>query len=356
MYSFGNPKKLASILAVVAMAVVASACGGGGGQQDGGGDGNGQQQEAQNVELRLANIFEASHPYNECGVEPAIDRVSEETGGSLTIQNFPGGQLGGQDEAFELVSSQNLDMAIVGSAVLAQQYEPISVINAAYLFQDADHLLSVVNGEIGEQLWNGLQEESNAQVLQSWYNGTRHLTTSNTEVRSPEDLSGLKIRAVDTPITIANVRALGANPVPVAFEELYLGLQQGTVDGQENPIPTIASQNFQEVQQYLMLTGHVVQSTQVVISNPSWEQLSSEQQQVLQTAMETAGEEVRQCIETQEEELLTEWQETGALTIVEDVNFQAFNQQADEFWPGDFEDEWIDGMYQNIKEAADEGS
>lgn len=337
--SRGKRTTIWAVATFVALAFVA-ACGGGGGDQGGGGE------EA--TELRFANIYDTSHPFNECGASTMSESAE---GGNLTVNNFPGGQLGTEDELAESITSQNLEMAIIGPAFLSQYDSRVGVLDAAYLFDGVEQMENVVDGEIGQELWDGLREESGMRVLGTWYYGTRHLTTGDTEVNSPADLDGLKIRAPDVPIPIANVEALGASPTPIAFEEVYLALQQGTVDGQENPIATIAAQNFNEVQQYLMLTGHVVQSTQIVIADETWQSLSSEQQDALQEAVDTAREEVRSCIESSEEESLDAWREAGQPQIIENVDTEAFRQRAQSELPEQFGDQWGD-LYSRIQNAS----
>lgn len=324
----------------------AAGCGGAG-QQD---QGNGQQ-GGENVTLRFANIFEASQPVNECGAKSVIDQASERSGGSLTVKNFPASQLGNESELVESVFAGNLDMAIASSGLLASYYAPLSVLDAAYLFENFDEVLKVVNGEIGQELFGSLLEKSGMRVLSTWYNGTRQLTTSNTEVRSPEDLAGLSIRAPDAPIYIANVKALGAEPTPIAFEEVYLALRQGTVDGQENPVSIIAAKKFNEVQNYLILTGHQIQTVNIFISDNIWQSLSGEQQQALQGALDFAAEEVRQCINRDEEATLDEFL-GGQIQVIEDVDREAFRDRARQVLPEEFDNDWPDGLYNRVQEAS----
>lgn len=337
-----SSKRVLIVGCAMIFALVFVACGGGAGDEGGNGDA---------TSLRFANIYEAGHPFNECGAEVMAEQVSSESGGAVAVNNFPGGQLGAEDELAESLSAQNLEMGIIGPAFLAQYDERLGVLDAAYLFEGVEHMEDVTDGEIGRELWGGLLEEANMRVLGTWYYGTRQLTTGNTEVRSPEDAQGLSVRAPDAPIPLANVEALGASPTPLSFEEVYLGLQQGTVDGQENPITTIASENFNEVQDYLMLTEHVVQSTQIVIAENSWESLESEQQEALQQAIDSATEEVRDCIESSEEETIAEWEEAGQPEIIEDIDIEAFRQIAQEELPEQFQDQWGD-LYERIQQEG----
>lgn len=328
------------IASTVAVASFAAACGGGSGSEGGGGE----------TSLRFANIYNTEHPFNDCGASSVMDSVQED--GNLSVNNFPGGQLGQENELAESMVSQNLDMAIIGPSFLSEYDERLSVLDAAYAFDGVEHMERVTSGEIGEEIYGGLVEDSNMRVLGTWYYGTRQLSTGDVEVNSPEDLDGVSVRAPDSEIPIANVNALGASPTPIAFEEVYLALQQGTVGGQENPIPTIAAENFNEVQDYLMLTDHVVQSTQVVVAENVWQELSSEQQSSLQESVETATPEVRECIEQSEEESLQAWREAGQPEIIEDVDTAAFRERAQQRLPEEFGDQWGD-LYERIRQAAE---
>lgn len=332
-------RKLFVGLFAMIMATVLVSCGGSQGEED--------------VTLRFANVYDASHPFNECGFGTVSDEVESASEGGLALNNFPGAQLGAEDELAESVTGGNLEMAIIGPSFLAQYDDRVGVLDAAYLFEGVEHMEEVVDGEIGQELWDGLLEESNMRVLGTWYYGTRQFTTGDTKVLTPEDLEGLQIRAADVPIPIANIRAMGGSPAPIALEEVYLALEQGTADGQENPISTIASQNFNEVQDYLMLTNHVVQSTQIVVSEQTWQTLSKEQRGTLQEAIDTATPEVRDCIESEEEQFLSEWDESGSPQIIEDVDVEAFRDKAQDRLPEQFGNEWGNDLYRRIQEAAE---
>jgi TRAP-type transport system periplasmic protein len=167
----------------------------------------------------------------------------------------------------------HVEMAIAGPSFLATWYEPIGAFDAAYAFHDYDHLMAVAEGEIGAALWEGLREQHGIRVLGTWFYGVRHIT-ANRPIRRPEDLRGFRLRMPDARVWQATGAALGATPMPVAFAEVYLALQQGLVDGQENPIPTIQAVGFHEVQSHLSLTGHIQSSTQVLIAESLWQRLS----------------------------------------------------------------------------------
>jgi TRAP-type transport system periplasmic protein len=295
--------------------------------------------------LRFGHVYDPAHPNETCGAV-RLNEILAENDSGLSIESYPAAQLGSEEEMLEQLADGSLDMSIAGPSFLGVWHEPAAVFDAAYAFTDVDHFDQTVNGEIGEQVWDGLREEAGLQVLGSWYYGTRHIT-ANVPVRGPDDLAGVKLRVPNAPLYLDNTEAMGGTATPVALSEVYLGLQQGVVDAQENPIPTIATNRFQEVQDYLNLTGHIVQGTMVVIGEQTMEGLEPEQQEALQAAVDETTPEVRACIEEQEQEILEEWRESGVIEIVEDIDFQAFADAAREQLPAKYPG-W-EGLYEQIQ-------
>jgi len=297
------------------------------------------------IHLRFANVYPADHPQNKDGAYPLAESLPEDSG--LTMSVYPNSQLGNERALSELLQAGEIEMALVNSSFLANFYPPIGVFNADFLFSGPEDLAEITNGPIGQELWDGLLEKTGMRVLGTWYYGARHLTTKNTAVHSPADLKGLKIRAADNPVVIETVAALGATPVPVAFPELYMALQQGAVDGQENPIPTIAGSAFGEVQDYLMLTGHRVMAIQVLISDKVWQKMTDDQRRVLQEGVNERTPEVAEGILQIENDKVEEWKKTGTFTVIDDLDFKAFHELAHKHFPGKFAAEWGD-YYERI--------
>lgn len=295
--------------------------------------------------LRFGHVYDPEHPNETCGAQRLNDILAEGDSG-LAIESFPSAQLGTEEEMLEQVADGSLEMSIAGPSFLGVWHEPAAVFDAAYLFSSVDHFDETVNGEVGQQVWDELQAESGLQVMGSWYYGTRHIT-SNKPIRTPADLAGVKLRVPNAPLYLANTRAMGGTATPVALSEVYLGLQQGVVDAQENPLPTIATNAFQEVQDYLNLTGHIVQGTMVVIGEETFEGLEPEQQEALSTAVAGLSTEVRACIEEEEQALLEEWRESGVIEIVEDVDTEAFSEAVRETLPAEYP-AW-DDLYEQIQ-------
>ena len=303
----------------------------------------GDAEAAEETELRFAHVYDPEHPVETCGV-PAINDALEDSG--LQISSYAAGQLGNEEELLEQVQSGALDLAVAGPSFLGVWEQNAELFDATYLFTDVDHFEETVNGDIAEDIWNDLRESSGLDVLSSWYYGTRHLT-SDVEVTTSEDLSGKTLRVPEAPLYQTLAEVLGGSPTSMALGEVYLGLQQGTIDGQENPVPTIASNSFQEVQDYINLTGHVIQGVMVVGNQDALSGLPEDQQEALREATADAADEVRTCIEEEEESYLEEWADSGEIEINDDVDVDHFRERAAERIPDEFE--WGD-IYLEIQE------
>ncbi len=297
-------------------------------------------------ELRLGHIYDPAHPNERCGV-PALNTALE--GSGLTVVSYPSATLGNEEELLEQVADGSLELSIAGPSFLGVWEPKAAVFDAAYLFETVEQFDATLNGEIGRQVWDDLEAASGLHVLRTWYYGSRHVT-SNNPVRTPADLEGVKVRVPNAPLYLDNIAALGGTGTPMALAEVYIALQQGVIDAQENPIPTIDSQKFQEVQDYISLTGHVVQGTMLMISTDTLAALPPEQADALVAAAEAAGDAVMDCIVEGETEILDKWREAGAIEIIEDVDKAAFMARAVEQLPAKYP-EWAD-LYREIQGSA----
>ena len=201
-----------------------------------------------------------------------------------------------------------------------------------------------------DQLVDDFASETGVTTLGAWSAGMRQFT-ANDPIREPADLDGIRMRFADSPQFLMNAKALGADATEVAFEELFLALQQGTVDGQENPITNIDAINLDEVQDYISLSSHGVNSNLVIIGEV-WDELSSEQQDALQSAVDKAVEQVPGCVEDDEAKILAEWKESGALEVVDDVDIEAFRSQVDSYLQDNFDEDQL-AVYEGIRETAE---
>ncbi|GAA4912305.1 DctP family TRAP transporter solute-binding subunit [Streptomonospora salina] len=323
--------------AVVPVAALTLAgCGGEGGSDDG------------SVTLTFSNSYTEDHPHTRCGIDLVAEKV-DEAGVGMTVDTFPNSQLGGNTETFASVMSGDIDMDVQGSAALGSSYEPIGVFDAAYAFDDADHLFGFFDSDASDTVKQDFEDATGAKILDAWYFGDRHFT-ANEPIREPADLDGLRMRFPDSPIYLQNAEALGADATAVAFEEVYTALQQGTVDGQENPIPTISSKSFDEVQSHVSRTSHQIGSQMIVVSGETWDGLSGEQQDALQQAVSETRAENRACIEDAEAEIVDEWKAEGSVEIVDDVDTEAFRTQAREYFGNNLDGKSLE-LYEAFQEA-----
>jgi tripartite ATP-independent transporter DctP family solute receptor len=329
-------------LAAVAVAplLVLAACGG---DDDSEGGGGGE------VTLQLAHSYTETQPQHRCGAQVIADEVADADVG-LEIEIFPASALGGDADRIASVVSGDIDIDIQGASALGAVYEPVAVVDAAYAFDDAEHLQRFFDSEASAELVQGFADETGVTTLGAWSAGMRQFT-ANEPIRSPEDLDGLRMRFPNSPQFLMNAEALGADATEVAYEELFLALQQGTVDGQENPITNIASSNLQEVQDYISMSSHQANSNLVIIGG-AWEELSTEQQEALQAAVDTAVEQVPGCVAEDEEATLAQWEEDDSLEVVDDVDVEAFRTQADDYLRENFDEEQL-AIYEAIRGTAE---
>lgn len=340
-----NKRLLQTLIAAPLAAGLLAACGGGGGA--GGGGGEGGSEGGDQVKLSFANSYSLEHPHNRCGTELVAEDVAD---AGIEIEVFPSSQLGADAQRFTSVMSGDIDMDLQGSSGLAATFAPIGVMDMAYVFNDVDHLFRWFDSEDSSEMKAAFEEETGSKILGAWYFGNRTFS-ANSPIRSPEDLEGLRIRFPDSPVHLANAEAMGANAVAVAFEEIYLALQQGTVDGQENPVTTVEEQSFDEVQSHVSLNEHSVGSQLVVISNQAWERLSGEQQETLRTAVNDARAENLECAQQAEQEILDQWETAGTPEVIEDVDREAFIQMSEEYFMNNLEGEQL-ALYENIRSSA----
>lgn len=308
-------KKLISVMSVSACAIALSACGGGGDSAGG---------EEENVTLRLAHSGSDSHQYH-IAAEHFKETVEEKTGGSVEIDIHGNATLGSEDEAIEQIQDGTLDMTTVAAdSSFANTVPEMNLFGIPYLFEDTEHVYETLDGDIGQELLDTVNE-TGMIGLGYWEVGMRHVTNNEVEIESPEDMDGLSIRVQPSPVWEAHMEALGASPTPVDFNELYSALDQGVVDGQENPLPTIDSMNFYEVQDYVSLTEHTYSPAIVVMSSGAEGKLSEEQLTSVEEAVEETTTYHRETLAEKEAEIL-DMLESEGVTVTEDPDREAFRE------------------------------
>jgi tripartite ATP-independent transporter DctP family solute receptor len=290
---------------------------------------------AAEVTLKLGHIADPQNPYAQ-GAQKFADLVAEKSGGTIKVEVYPSSQLGNQRDLVEGLTLGTLDLTMTSTAVLGNFHPQIAVFDLPFIFRDREHAfkaLDTVGMEISKDL-----EEKGMKVLAFYENGVRNMTNNIRPIRVPEDMKGLKIRVMEQPIYIAMMKALGANPTPMAFGELFTALQKGVVDGQENPAAHIYTKRFFEVQKYISLTEHTYSAEPLVVSMITWNKLTPEQQTIIQEAAEEACDWQRQLAIDLENGYWDKIRESGKCEIITDVDKEAFREATAPVWK-DFEDQ-----------------
>lgn len=302
--------------------------------------------QAAEITLRWGDVVPATHPSVQM-IGRVAEAVKARTGGRVEIQAFPGGQLGGSRDMIEAVANGIQEMVTEGAANFGTWLPTISVVEAPYIWRDAAHLQAAMKGPIGRDYDEQLRKARGMRILGTTYYGTRHLTTSRKEVRTLADMAGFKLRVPENEVFKAMAEAWGARPTPINFNELYLALQQGVVDGQENPLPTIQSGKLFEVQKYLVLTGHIITPRLVVINEAVYQRLRAEDRAALEAALAEGIAWQDQEIAKAEASLARTFEKAGMTVITPDV--AAFREAVLKSVPQRFEARWGKGTWERIQ-------
>lgn len=284
--------------------------------------------------------------------ERFAEAVEERTDGQIEVQVYPSEQLGGEPDVVQGVRIGGIQMAFLSPGALGNVLPDFQIINGPFLFEDWETAKKVLTGKFGEDLFERLRAETGIRVLDPlWYWGWREMTADK-PIREPKDLQGLKMRAPNIPIFVEMFRALGANPTTVNFQEIYSALQQGVVDGQENPIPAIWSQRFYEVNDVISVTDHILQTNVIVSNDEFFESLSPELQTIVTEEIVKAGEYNTELQQQAENDLVEKIENAGA-TIVTDVNRAAFRDATASVYD-EFEEVWSENLYEDLNAAIEE--
>ncbi|QDG75399.1 TRAP transporter substrate-binding protein [Labrenzia sp. PHM005] len=253
--------------------------------------------------------------------------VEEGSNGEIDVQIFPSSQLGPDREMIEGVQSGVLEMAVSPSSFFAGWDPAFAVIELPYMYASKDIALKVLNSEAGDDMLARLNDQG--VVGLGWLeNGLRHVTNNVRPIKAPADLDGVKLRTMKVPAHVATFKALGANPTPMNFGEVYSALQQGVIDGQENPIALIDSQRFYEVQKHVSLTGHVFTVYIPVVSQSFFSSLSAEHQQLLRDSIAAAEAHQQQLVNSEEAGQLEKIKEAGVNVVdLSEEQRQVFSEQ-----------------------------
>lgn len=285
-----------------------------------------------------------------------LAQIEEESHGHLTFDLTTGGShiYNGEAEVYDLLKSDAYDMGYITAPYFSDVYDAIQVTNWVYLFDDAAHGLRFWNSDDAQQLYDRLEADTNLKVIAVTFAGTRNLTTKGLEVHSPEDLKGVKIRAIDSAISVAGVEAMGAIPVPITISELYTSLQTGIAQGQENACTVVETNKLYEVQDVINVTEHNLNFGLWVINTAAWDGLPAELQELLQQSFREYWPTFGEWIAEFNNDLMDKFEAEYGMTINRDVDRKAFAEAAEEaFYEnyGDKED-WVE-LYEMIRSYAE---
>jgi TRAP-type transport system periplasmic protein len=273
------------------------------------------------IKIGYANTKE-SH----LGVGAAVfcDEVQNKTSGRYTCQHFPSSALGGEREMTEGLQIGTIDAANLTTGPLGNFVPEVRILDLPFLFRDYEHARKTLDGAIGNDLLGKFT--SKGLVALAWTeNGFRHMTNNKRPINRPADAVGLKMRTMENKVHIEGYRAFGIQPTPMAFPEVFGALQQGTVDGQENPIPVILASKFAQVQKHLSLTSHVYSPAVLMLSPRLWAKVSDADKAVFQEAARKAAAAQRKKVNDDETNGVAQLEKSG-MSVVRTVDGQAFRE------------------------------
>jgi tripartite ATP-independent transporter DctP family solute receptor len=298
------------------------------------------------VTLRWGTVLPNSHPSVTMMNMVAKD-VSDATSGAVSIQTFPSGQLGSSRDVIESTSSGAIQMVDEGAAQFGQFVAAFSILEAPYIWRDPAHMRKTLDDpSIVAPMNAALVAKRDMRVIGSTYYGTRHVTTGSRPVTKVADMQGFKLRIPEVDTYRAMAEAWGAKATPMNIGELYLALSQGAVDGEENPLPTIQSSKFYEVQKHLVLTAHIMTPRLIVINEDSWKSLGDKNQSILVDSLTKHGKEQDAEIIRQESSLVDTFRKAGM--DVPQIDAESFRKPVLASVPSKFEAKWGKGLWDKI--------
>ena len=258
------------------------------------------------------------------GATVFCDAITKGTANRYTCQHFPSSALGGEREMIEAVQLGTQDLTNVSTGALGNFVPEVKIVDIPFLFRDYDHARKVMDGPIGQDILKKMPAKG--LIGLAWTeNGFRHMTNNKRPINTAADAAGLKVRTMENKVHMEGYKSFGLLPTPMAFPELFSALQQGTVDGQENPIPVILSSKFAQVQKHLSLTGHVYSPAVLLVSARVWDKLSDADKKVFVDAAKTAALAQRKRVNDDEATGIAQLKKDG-MQVVEKVDGESFRK------------------------------
>ena len=272
------------------------------------------------TKLKWAHVYETGEAYHKWALW-AADEIKKRTANRYEVQVFPASSLGKETDINQGMTLGTVDMIISGTSFAARSYPRLGIAYYPFIFRDGDHLIAYSKSDVFKEMVEGYRAKTGIQITAYTYYGARH-TTAQKPFTDCAGMKGIKIRVPDVPAYRATPEACGANPTPIAFAEVYLALQNGTVDAQENPLTTIEAKKFFEVQKHIMLTGHIVDGLTTQIAPHVWNTLSDAEKKMFTEVTQEAAARATAQIKKREAELVDEFKKKGL--GVHQINRQSF--------------------------------
>ena len=266
------------------------------------------------TKLKWAHVYEVAEPYHTEALW-AAEEIKKRTAGRYEIGVFPASQLGNENQINEGLGLGTVDLIYTGVAFAGSIHKPIAITNAPFVLRDFDHFMAYRASPLFRDIAKGYEDKTKHKVVALTYYGQRHVT-ANKAINKPEDMKGMKLRVPPAPLFLMFTKSVGANATPIAFAEVYLALQQGTVDGQENPLPTIMAKKFYEVQSHIMLTGHITESLLTIVGSHVWAKLTDAEKKAFEEVLSEAALRATKQIRESEQKTADELRKLGK-TVVE---------------------------------------
>ena len=266
--------------------------------------------------LKWAHVYETSEPYHTESVWAAAE-IKKRTNGKFDIEVFPASTLGKETDINQGLTLGTVDMIISGPSFAARNYPRLGIAYYPFIFRDGDHLIAYSKSDVFKEMIDGYRAKTGIQITAYTYYGARQ-TTAQKPFTDCAGMKGLKIRVPDVPAYMATPKSCGANPTPIAFAEVYLALQNGTVDAQENPLTTIEAKKFYEVQKAIMMTGHIVDGLTTQVAPHVWNKLTPEEKKIFTDVALEAAARASAKIKAREAELTEEFKKKGLQIVTVD--------------------------------------
>ena len=287
-----------------------------------------EKKEAKITKITCSSIAPPDATHSK-GLKKFKEVVELESKGQIKVTLYFAGQIFTQEGELAACREGTLDMAFFSAGWLAEWVPYLSMIGAVYTFSGYDHMTKVLNGEIGKEIFDEVVEKVGVRPLSAFYLGTRQLNVVKKvgPIRHPDQMKGVKLRTPSSPTWIALGKALGANPTPMSFGEVYIGLKTGVIEGQDNPLSADRDAKFYEVTKYIILTDHMADSVWPTINEKKWQSLSKKEQKIIIDALEVARE-YQDKLVLEEEKSIREFFEKEGIIFVDDPDKDAFQKYA----------------------------